>query len=74
MERLLRTSRPVLIVEVHPLELKKLGVSARQVYDLLCDSGYTMSTPEHPKKAVEFESLPNDTNYWLLGRFTANTN
>jgi FkbM family methyltransferase len=72
MARILTTVHPVLIVEVHPVELQQAGASARQVFDLLQSFGYSLSTLESADEIVDFEKLPTDTNYWLMGSPTPN--
>jgi FkbM family methyltransferase len=67
MSRILTTVRPVLIVEVHPVELQQAGASARQVYDLLRSFGYSLTTLESSEDIGEFAKLPTDTNFWLMG-------
>ena len=74
MSRILETARPVLIVEVHPVELAKAGASAEQVYDLLRGFGYSLRTLENTAEITDFETLPHDTNYWLMGRPSSRTN
>jgi hypothetical protein len=54
------------------VELQQAGASARQVFDLLQSFGYSLSTLESADEIVDFEKLPTDTNYWLMGSPTPN--
>jgi FkbM family methyltransferase len=67
MTRILENLCPVLIVEMHPVELVKAGASARQVYDLLGEAGYSLRMLESEDEITSVEALPTDTNYWFMG-------
>jgi FkbM family methyltransferase len=69
MQRILTTSHPTLIVEVHPVELKEAGSSSEQVCDLLRSFGYKLSTLDNSGEITDYAALPDDDNYWVLGRW-----
>ena len=54
--------------------LAKAGASAKQVYDLLRGFGYSLRTLENTAEITDFETLPHDTNYWLMGSPSARAN
>ncbi|HTD97068.1 MAG TPA: FkbM family methyltransferase [Edaphobacter sp.] len=70
MQQILTICHPTLIVEVHPIELKAAGTSARQVYDLLRSYGYKLSTLDSSDETSDFAKLPDNDNFWLLGRWS----
>jgi hypothetical protein len=70
MQRILTTYHPTLIVEVHPVELKRAGSSSEQVCDLLRAFGYKLSILDNPGEITDFAALPVDYNYWVVGRWS----
>ena len=70
MQRILTTYHPTLIVEVHPVELKRAGSSSEQVCNLLRAFGYKLSILDNPGEITDFAALPVDYNYWVVGRWS----
>lgn len=72
MERLLRDRRPTLLLEVHPVELRSHGESARRVVESLIGRGYGVRPVEDHRSAAgnallaDATSLPEDRPTMLL--------
>jgi hypothetical protein len=61
-ENIIRKSKPVLLIEINPPTLKRIGLKPRDVIDRLKYHGYNLYVPNR-KKLTKLNNLPGTENY-----------
>jgi FkbM family methyltransferase len=61
-EKTIKSSKPVILIELNPPTLMRLGLNPQDVVDKLTDYGYSLFVPNR-QKLVKLVDLPRDVNY-----------